>query len=161
MKRTWLKFWVLVVLSTASWLATIPPAAHGQVVAVAAGVWGWRNLVAPQFGGPFIAPDVRFRPFAGYAANGSYRALPAPSFQALVVVKVPDPDAEVWIQGQPMQVKGSERVFTSPILDPGLVYTYEIRARWRGTTQTTDQTRTVPIRAGQQVIVDFARPASD
>jgi len=161
MKRTWLKFSVLAVWSTAGWLATMPQPAQGQVVAVAAGVWGWRNLAAPRIGGPFIAPEIRFRPFAGYSPDGSYRAFPAPISQALVVVKVPDADAEVWIQGQPMPVKGPERIFASPTLEPGLVYTYEIRARWRESTRTTDQTRTVPIRAGQQVIVDFARPASN
>jgi uncharacterized protein (TIGR03000 family) len=161
MKRLWLKVSVLATLSAAGWLATIPQPAQGQVVAVVVGVWGWRNIVAPRIGGPFVAPEIRFRPFAGFAADSSYRSFPASGNQALVVVTVPNPNAEVWIQGQLMPVKGRQRMFTSPTLEPGQEYTYEIRARWSENEQTTDQTRTVPIRPGEQVVIDFARPTSE
>ncbi len=161
MKRIWLKVSVVAVLSVASSLAVIPQAAHAQVVAIAAGVWGWRNIVAPRIGGPFVAPEIRFRPFAGVAVYDAPLNLPAPSSQAQLVLNVPDPNAQVWIQGVQIQGNGRQRIYASPPLESGFDYTYEIRVRWRQNEQTNDQTRSVPIRAGQQAVVDFARPLGE
>src|SRR5205823_4177464 len=106
MKRTWLRISVGAVVIAAGWLAAVPQAAQAQAVAVAAGIWGWRNVVAPRIGGPLVAPEVRFRPFGGVVADGLYRAFPAPESQAYLEVRVPDPEGQVWIQGYIISERG-------------------------------------------------------
>src|SRR5262245_34363300 len=98
MNRNLLKASIVTLLSAIGVLTMTAPPAHGQVIAVAAAVWGWRNLVAPNFGGPWIAPDVRFRPFE-YREYRRYDELPPPQGQAQINVKVPDANAQVWVQG--------------------------------------------------------------
>jgi uncharacterized protein (TIGR03000 family) len=167
MTRTWLKRAVVALVCAAGWLTMTPQPAQAQVVAIAAGVWGWRNIVAPRIGGPFVAPEVRVRPFGVLPVEGGPGIVVpvdgspqfiVPNGQAQVVVRIPDPNAQVWVQGVPMQLTGQERVFSSPPLDPGFSYTYEVRARWRENQQTNDQTRTVRFGAGDRVVIDFGQP---
>jgi uncharacterized protein (TIGR03000 family) len=152
MKCTWLK--TAVAGLVVAWFTTNPQPAHGQALVA---VWGWRNIVAPEFGGPWIAPDIRFRPLGILDGDPFWRHA-ATENQTLVVVNVPDDRASVWLQGQLAQPTGRQRVFVVPPLEPGLTYAYEIRVRWGDEKQAVDETRTVPIRQGQQVIVDFSRP---
>ncbi len=161
MKRTWLRFSTAAVLSAAGWIAAVPQVAQAQAIAIGAGVWGWRNVVAPRFGGPVIAPDVRFRPLGGLVADGLNRAIPGPGSQAYFDVRMPDSDGQVWIQDYLTQEKGRQRHFVSPPLQLGFEYVYEIRARWRDNEQTTDQTRTITVRSGQRIVVDFTRPVGE
>jgi uncharacterized protein (TIGR03000 family) len=153
MKNTWLKasLFGLVV----AWLTVNPQPAHGQALVA---VWGWRNIVAPEIGGPWIAPEVRFRPLGILDGDPIWRRGVTDN-QSLIIVNVPDDRARVWVQGQLMQGAGKQRVFLVPPLEPGFNYAYEIRARWGNDPQSVDETRTVPIRVGQEVIVDFSRPA--
>ncbi len=72
-----------------------------------------------------------------------------------VSVRVPA-NAEVWFNGSKTTQTGARREFRSPPVPPGDGYGYEIRARWQSPNGTVDQTRTVRVRAGQHVIVDFA-----
>ncbi|HJT78393.1 MAG TPA: TIGR03000 domain-containing protein [Gemmataceae bacterium] len=67
-------------------------------------------------------------------------------------------EASLWIQGQEMNETGGFREFVSPPLTPGQRYTYEVQARWNENGKAVTQTRTVPIRAGQRVDVDFTNP---
>lgn len=164
MKSRWLKASVVGLLAVAGWLTVNPQPAHGHIIAVAAGVWGWRNIVAPQVGGPWIAPDVRFRPFADLREDRWYEELPAPNSPAQaspaqVTVTVPDANAQVWVQGKLMSMTGRQRTFVSPPLEPGHIYNYEIRARWGDEQQSVEHTRIVPIRMGERVHVDFSRSA--
>jgi uncharacterized protein (TIGR03000 family) len=71
-------------------------------------------------------------------------------------VRVPDANAQVWIEGQLTKQTGTRREFASPPLNPGRTYNYEVRARWTENGRTTDQTRTVAVRANDAVTVDFA-----
>jgi uncharacterized protein (TIGR03000 family) len=121
-------------------------------------VWAWRNLVAPQFGGPWIAPDIRFRPL-GLLDNDPYWEPAVRTGQAVLIVNVPDANARVWIQGQLTPETGMRRVFVTPPLDFGINYTYAVRAHWGDGDRAVDQTRTVPIRAGQQMVVNFSPTA--
>ncbi len=118
--------------------------------------FGVGDIVAPRVGGPFIAPEYRFRPFAELRSDG-YGEF-TPERQAHVIVTVPDANAKVWIQGQLMSESGTRRAFASPMLEPGFTYSYEIRARWGDAQQTTEQTRTINVRPGQEIDVDFSRP---
>lgn len=159
MKCQYFKAFVVSVLAMAGWLPMNPQPAHGGVLGVAAGVWAWRNFGAPQFGGPWIAPDVRFRPLGLLDAERSYDdELPAPNASSQVIVKVPDANAQVWVQGKLTTMTGRERVFTSPPLESGFAYSYEVRARWREGNDNIDRTRTVSVRPAERVHVDFTRP---
>jgi uncharacterized protein (TIGR03000 family) len=74
---------------------------------------------------------------------------------------VPDPDAQVWFQGVPVQRSGTDREYESPPLQPDRTYHYDIRARWTENGQTYDQTRTVPVHAGDRVTVSFLNPTGE
>jgi uncharacterized protein (TIGR03000 family) len=76
---------------------------------------------------------------------------------ATVNVLVPS-DATVWLQGQEMSETGSYRQFVSPPLTAGQRYRYQVQASWRENGRDVTQTRSVPIRAGQRVDVDFTQP---
>jgi uncharacterized protein (TIGR03000 family) len=73
------------------------------------------------------------------------------------IVRVPDPNAEVYFQDFKTQQRGVVRHFeTDKPLDPNQAYTFQIRARWTQNGQPVEQTRQVQARAGQNVTVDFA-----
>ena len=81
----------------------------------------------------------------------------APEGVARITVIVPA-DAEVFFDGNPTKQTGTQRVFDSPPLKPGSRYTYSVRARWTADGRPVDQTRSVPVRAGAQIRVDFTSP---
>jgi len=72
----------------------------------------------------------------------------------LVTVDVP-PDAEIWFNGAPTAQRGTVRRYISPPLNPGMDYTYFVRARWTEGDVPIDQTRRVTVHAGDQLTVDF------
>ena len=76
---------------------------------------------------------------------------------AMVQVIVPA-DATVWFNGQLTTTGGEQRVYASPALTPGLDYHYVIHARWTDGGRVVNQTRTIVVRAGAHVGVDFTRP---
>jgi uncharacterized protein (TIGR03000 family) len=75
--------------------------------------------------------------------------------RARLEIMVPDPNATLLIQGQPMSVTGNQRVFTSPDLEPGREYTYTITLRH---PNGQEDTRDVDVRAGSNMRVDFSQP---
>jgi uncharacterized protein (TIGR03000 family) len=76
--------------------------------------------------------------------------------QALIEVRVPDSNAQVWFDGDATQQQGTDRLFTSPPLQPGKRYHYDVKAKWTQGDRTVERTRTVHIQPGQHVTVDFA-----
>jgi uncharacterized protein (TIGR03000 family) len=85
--------------------------------------------------------------------------VPAPSpaeteGTAKVTVIVPA-DAEVYFDGSPTAETGSERQFTTPPLETGQNYSYQIRATWTADGDTVNRTRKVMVKAGADVRVDF------
>jgi uncharacterized protein (TIGR03000 family) len=77
---------------------------------------------------------------------------------ARVEVILPDPDAELVIDGRKSSKLGRSRSFESPKLEPGKTVTYEIRATWTEGGQTVTQDRKVTLIAGDSKVVDFTRP---
>jgi uncharacterized protein (TIGR03000 family) len=71
------------------------------------------------------------------------------------IVRLPDPNAEVWFQDYKTQQRGSMRQYETAALDPNRTYTFVIRARWMRNGQQMEQTRQVQGRAGQNITVDF------
>jgi uncharacterized protein (TIGR03000 family) len=100
------------------------------------------------------AANPRVRP-AVYPAI-PFRATPVEGMQARIDVRVPAEGAEVWFEGVLMKQTGMERHFVTPELEPGSVYTMEIRVRWNdaGGKQQT-RTERIDVRAGALQAVDF------
>jgi uncharacterized protein (TIGR03000 family) len=73
---------------------------------------------------------------------------------AVIDVRVA-PDAQVWFDGDSTNQRGSDRVFTSPALDPGKAYHYDVKARWTENGKPVERTKRVEVRAGQRTTVDF------
>jgi uncharacterized protein (TIGR03000 family) len=76
---------------------------------------------------------------------------------ASITVEVPA-DAELWFAGTKTMQKGNVRQFVSPPLTPGKDFYYRILARWTDDGRTVEQTRTITVRAGEHLQVDFPGP---
>jgi len=72
---------------------------------------------------------------------------------AQIQLRVPNPDAEVRFDGQNTQQKGTMRLFTTPPLDG--IYTYQVTAVWQQNGQRIARDRTITVRPGTAVTVDF------
>lgn len=76
-----------------------------------------------------------------------------------LVIKVPDEDAELRIEGQLTKPTGLEREFVTPELEEGKTYIYEFSVTWRPNNYTElTRTRTVTFKAGEPINVDLSRP---
>jgi uncharacterized protein (TIGR03000 family) len=130
------------------------------------GNYGWGG----SYGSPYYYNGYSDYPpadyYAGQGMTGRYSSfypqeMEAPAsttrqdeFPALVSVRVPA-DAEVFFDGDKTQQKGSYRLFVSPPLHADNSYNYKIRAHWKENGKDVDQTRTVPIHAGDRITVNF------
>jgi uncharacterized protein (TIGR03000 family) len=83
---------------------------------------------------------------------------PAPtSGQAMIDVRLPTADAEVFFEGNNTKQAGMRRMFQSPTVQVGTTYYYKIRARWKQPDGTiADQERSVGVRANETTVVDFS-----
>jgi uncharacterized protein (TIGR03000 family) len=93
---------------------------------------------------------------SAYPSTEIVNNMPDPGPSALAAVRVPNPDAQLWIEGQEMTSRGLLRTFISPPLESGKDYSYTMRAIWVDNNgKTVDQTQVLPVRAGQRLAVDF------
>jgi uncharacterized protein (TIGR03000 family) len=81
---------------------------------------------------------------------------PAP---AIIEVTLPA-DARLYFNNQPTAMDTDLRRFESPVLEPGMVYQYTLRAELVVDGQNQVKTRTVKVRAGEKTTVVFPFPAS-
>lgn len=79
---------------------------------------------------------------------------------ANVEVLLPDPEALVWFNDRKTSSTGDVRSFTTPPLDPGRQYYYDVRAAWRENGRLVTTSRQAVVRAGADVVVDFTRAAA-
>jgi uncharacterized protein (TIGR03000 family) len=120
---------------------------------------------------PPAYPGPSFRAFASRRVVPLYRpntppgapVEAAPAVQALdpnaVVVEARVPaGAEIWFDGERTFQTGTDRVFTSPPLAPGLTYHYEVLARWTENGRPVQQAQRVAVRAGDRVRLIFPKP---
>ncbi len=56
--------------------------------------------------------------------------------------------AELWFDGQRTVQTGTVRSFTTPVLEKGNSYHYEVKASWIKNGQRIEETRSVPVSAG-------------
>jgi uncharacterized protein (TIGR03000 family) len=127
--------------------------------------------------GSYYSPSYGYRSYyyPGYYDSGysypsysmpSYDSGPAPMYSsappaqnsnvANIEVKVPDPNAKVQFDGQPTNQTGTTRLFTTPPLSSGDA-SYRISASWQGDRGMVTQERTVTVRPGANVTVDFTQ----
>ncbi len=76
---------------------------------------------------------------------------------ALIEIRVPTANAEVWIEGHKTTVRGTVHRFVSPSLASRHSFVYTIRARWNANGQVLDEERRVAVHAGATVVVDFGK----
>ena len=90
-------------------------------------------------------------------AHGQAGPPTAPA-EARLTVLVPA-DAAISFFGKPTTQKGTERLFITPVLQPGKEYYYDITARWAKEGRGVEETRRVWVTAGSRVKVKLLVPA--
>ena len=98
-------------------------------------------------------------------ASGKYyyltpkAGIPVEDTTALIEVKLPASDGDVWFQNERTTRTGTVRQFRSPPLVVGRNYIYDVMALWGSGSQSTKEVRDVKVKAGDRVTVDFTAPA--
>lgn len=101
--------------------------------------------------------------------NGKYTyttpkaGVPYEELTARLEVKVPYGDAEVWFEGVRATRGGTTRQFRSPPLASQRGYKYEVMTLWYESGKEVKQKRTVRVRAGDRLTIDFTarEPATE
>ena len=84
-------------------------------------------------------------------------SMPAPSApdRARISIRVPHPNADVWIGWAKMKSDGLERTFETPALEVGKSIEYEFIVRWMDRGESKAESRAVTVKRGDSVEVDF------
>lgn len=86
---------------------------------------------------------------------------PVPADRAMIRVKVLEPKAIVWFDGNLTSQVGTDRLFFTPPIQPNELYTYRIKAQWVDFGRIMVEERSVQVLAGKTTVVDFTRRASE
>jgi len=78
--------------------------------------------------------------------------------KAHLVIQVPDPNAQVKVNGQKTDSSGTVRTFQSPDLSPG-TYTYDVQATWKENGKNVTESHTVKVEPGAESMVIFTPSA--
>jgi uncharacterized protein (TIGR03000 family) len=133
---------------TRQWRSTLTPGFAG---------YGWVGIYAasprPRYRSVNVHPPVEPL-YPGIAALP-----PAPNLGGclLISVTVPQPAAEVFVDGKRTGQIGTERTYESPPLETGKTYKYTVVARWVERGQVMEVSKAVTGTAGEVVRVDFGR----
>jgi uncharacterized protein (TIGR03000 family) len=92
-----------------------------------------------------MQPAMSSSSTSGYTPQGN---------EALMAVRVPDANAEVFIDGRTTQQRGTEREFVTPPLESK--GTYAVRVRWRDDSGMHDVMRNITVTPGSTARTDFA-----
>lgn len=139
---------------------------------------GWYNSFWPFFAYAAISDWLWYRPFGGnyfgyypyagyyyqpevvYVDNSAPAYVNASDGSATIEVRLPDPDAGVWIDDAETESRGLERRYYTPTLRAGSNYSYLITASWTEDGETRTVARQVPLNAGGRVMLDFTQTPS-
>jgi uncharacterized protein (TIGR03000 family) len=94
----------------------------------------------------------------------TYRSFYSPeqnTNQATIRVLVPDPNAKVTFDDSTTQQTGTDRLFTSPQLDPTKTYSYTVKATWMENGKEATGSQDVKVQSGRQATVDFRTATGD
>jgi uncharacterized protein (TIGR03000 family) len=106
-----------------------------------------------------VWPRVEGVPGHGAVATAPAATTPAAPGGCLVLsVKVPQPAAEVYVDGVKTTQTGTDRLFESPSVAAGTDVRYEMTARWVERGAVVERKKTVTGKPGEVVRVDFGSP---
>jgi uncharacterized protein (TIGR03000 family) len=130
------------------WRSTLPVGLQG---------YGWVGVYAAS---PRLRPNtVSVRPAVeSFGTAPPARAI-APGGCLLVSVKVPQPAAEVFVDGAKTAQTGTDRTFESPPLEAGQRYSYTVTARWIENGRAVERSIQVTGEPGEVVRADFGASA--
>jgi uncharacterized protein (TIGR03000 family) len=97
-------------------------------------------------------------PPAAPAAPAPEAAVPGAAAMLVLSVKLPQPAAEVFVNGKKTTQTGTDRIYESPPLEAGKQYKYELTARWVEGGATREVKKAVIGTPGEVVRVDFTKP---
>ncbi len=128
-------------------LAAVAPACDGRKCFVTPPRFGY-GLHA--FGYLSVSPRLA-------SPNVSTHPSPATASAACcrVDVRLPQPDAELWVNRAKTTSTGTDRTFESPELADGKEFRYELVARWKRNGAEVSESREVVVTGGKGVLVDF------
>jgi uncharacterized protein (TIGR03000 family) len=75
-----------------------------------------------------------------------------------IALKVPQPSAEVYVNGTKTSQTGLDRLFSSPELEAGKEFQYEVRVRWVENGVTCEKMKLVIGSSGETIPLDFNAP---
>ncbi len=111
---------------------------------------------------PPYAERFSSQPFVGAGVGAGAGALPAPTPVGggclILSVKVPQPAAEVIVDGVKTMQTGTDRVFEAPPTPAGKDISYQVTVRWLERGAIHEQTRTATGTPGEVVRLDFTGP---
>jgi len=100
---------------------------------------------------PEIIPPPKVEEKKGTGGSGSL----APD-RAKVIVSLPG-DVKLYVDNQPIKITSDKQAFSTPRLEPGQTYFYEVRAEAVRDGQTVVENKRILVRAGQEVTVSFPK----
>jgi uncharacterized protein (TIGR03000 family) len=110
-------------------------------------------VVPPDYDPSYLPTDWQ-GPYMDYAEPEDGTAQGTDRTAAFINLIVPS-NAEVWFEGQKMELAGKYRQFESPPLSPGRDYAYGIQARWNQNGEPVTESRRLIVRAGDRLMVRF------
>jgi uncharacterized protein (TIGR03000 family) len=150
------------------WLAYYPGAVIDWYDGPYPFLWNWQNVHWPARNSYFTygvgggsykiyypSPDTAGK----YYYLTPKAGIPIEDTSALIEVKLPSPEADVWFQGLRTSHTGAVRQFRSPPLVPGQNYVYKVMGLWGLGAADEKQVRNVTIRAGDRITIDFTQAA--
>jgi uncharacterized protein (TIGR03000 family) len=116
---------------------------------------GWMyEVYVPACQPAGLPPDVLVPPGDVLPPPAPYLDKPA----ALEVeVRLPTPDAKLFIDGVEVKSSGAVRHFATPEVSTIQSFTYDLRAEWKTDGLATTHLKKVTGRAGEKVVVDFTK----
>jgi uncharacterized protein (TIGR03000 family) len=106
----------------------------------------------PAYGAPGYLYGGSFSP----GATAAYYGETARNNEAVIDLRVPA-GAVVKFDGKATSQTGAERRFVSPPLKEGQDYSYDVMVQWQDGGRNVERHRTIDVRAGKRVNLDFTR----
>jgi uncharacterized protein (TIGR03000 family) len=134
----------------------------GRARMVRAGYYGgYRGYGYGNYGNGYVNagnPSADQLVAGGGDTRQSFYSPAGMSNRANIRVTVPNPNARVYFEDGSTTESGTDRLFTSPALDPSKSYVYTVRATWTEDGQEVTRTKEVKVQAGREAAVDFRNP---
>jgi uncharacterized protein (TIGR03000 family) len=125
------------------------------------GGWGGYGGYSSGYSSPYYYSDYYTTPNYSYYPSTDFYSSQTPMVNnnsAMIRVIVPDPNAQIFLDGQRTSSTGNMRVYQTPPLAGAKTFSYQIRCVFMRNGQQVTEDRTVMITPGQTTTVDFSRP---